>query len=105
MAPANALKCPPGVGGVDGLVSDVAEVARPVAPQDFQNLSSAGRANEGNDGPIRSFLVPIVHGFHETVLGLVRGRQLAFLNRGHHPAAAFFLIARLGAFEIVDGPE
>ena len=105
MAPTNALKCPPGVGGVDGLVTDVAEIACPVAPQGLQNLTSAGRANERNDGPIRAFFIPIVHGFHETVLGLVRGRQLALLDRSHHPAAAFFLIARLRAFEIVDGPE
>ena len=95
MAPADALQRPPGVGGVDRLVANIAEVARPIAPQGFQDFRRAGRADERDNRSIRSFFVPVVHGVHEPLTCLMRGRQLAFLDRGHHPAAAFLFIARL----------
>ena len=85
-------------------MADGAEIAGAVTVKKLIDLVGSGRSDKSGDGGVGVLFVPIVHRCDEGCLGFVRGRNDAFVNRRHSPAAVV-LFHRLRFFELVEGPE
>ena len=85
-------------------MADGAEIAGPVTVKKLIDLVGPGRSDKPGNGGVGVLFVPVIHRRDEGCFGFVRGRNDAFIDRRHSPAAVV-LLHRLRFLELVESPE